>query len=223
MKTKWCIAAMWLLALLPLALVAVLYARLPDQVPMHWGIDGEVNRWGSKSELWLMGALGPLFALLFQFLPRLDPRKRSYEKFQKYYEATALVLTAFIAVIMGVTLAEILRPGTLSLGRVISALVGLLFLFLGNLMGKVKSNFFLGIRNPWTLSDPDVWNRTQRLSGRLSFVSGLLILLSSFLMGAIVIILLVFLCSVLCLVVPAVMSRVWYKRLHPPGDSPPDT
>ena len=135
MKTKWCIAAMWLLALLPLALVAVLYARLPDQVPMHWGIDGEVNRWGSKSELWLMGALGPLFALLFQFLPRLDPRKRSYEKFQKYYEATALVLTAFIAVIMGVTLAEILRPGTLSLGRVISALVGLLFLFVGNIMG----------------------------------------------------------------------------------------
>ena len=223
MKTKWCIAAMWLLALLPLALVAVLYARLPDQVPMHWGIDGEVNRWGSKSELWLMGALGPLFALLFQFLPRLDPRKRSYEKFQKYYEATALVLTAFIAVIMGVTLAEILRPGTLSLGRVISALVGLLFLFVGNLMGKVKSNFFMGIRNPWTLSDPDVWNRTHRLSGKLLFASGLLVLLSSFLLAELATFFLLAACSAVCLAVPAAMSRVWYKRLHPPGDSPPDT
>ena len=98
MKTKWCIAAMWLLALLPLLLVAVFYARLPDQVPMHWGIDGEVNRWGSKSELWLMGALGPLFALLFQFLPRLDPRKRSYEKFQKYYEATEEALANYLAI-----------------------------------------------------------------------------------------------------------------------------
>ena len=78
---------MWLLALLPLVLVAVFYARLPDQVPMHWGFDGEIDRYGSKNELWLMGALGPLFALLFQFLPRLDPKKRNYEKFQKYYEA----------------------------------------------------------------------------------------------------------------------------------------
>ena len=168
MKSKISIAALWLLALLPLALVAVFYARLPDEVPMHWGIDGTVDRYGSRNELWLMGALGPLFALLFQFLPRLDPRRRSYEKFQRYYEAAALVLTAFVSVMMGTVLLEILRPGAVSMGRVVSALVGLLFLFIGNMMGKVKSNFFLGIRNPWTLSDPDVWNRAHRLGAGLS-------------------------------------------------------
>ena len=72
MKTKRSIAAMWLLALVPLILVAALYARLPDQVPLHWGIDGAVNRYGSKNELWLLAALGPGTALLLQFLPRLD-------------------------------------------------------------------------------------------------------------------------------------------------------
>ena len=212
MKTKWCIAAMWLLALLPLLLVAVFYARLPDQVPMHWGIDGEIDRWGSKSELWLMGALGPLFALLFQFLPRLDPRKRSYEKFQKYYEATALVLTAFIAVIMGVTLAEILRPGTLSLGRVISALVGLLFLFVGNLMGKVKPNFFMGIRNPWTLSDPDVWNRAHRLGGGLFFLTGLVTVVSAILLPEPVTFAVLMAGTLLTALIPTVMSYLWYRR-----------
>ena len=212
MKTKWCIAAMWLLALLPLLLVAVFYTRLPDQVPMHWGIDGEVNRWGSKSELWLMGALGPLFALLFQFLPRLDPRKRSYEKFQKYYEATALVLTAFIAVIMGVTLAEILRPGTLSLGRVISALVGLLFLFVGNLMGKVKPNFFMGIRNPWTLSDPDVWNRAHRLGGGLFFLAGLVTVISALLLPEAVTFWVLLAGALAAALVPTVMSYLWYRK-----------
>ena len=59
---------MWVLALLPFLLVAALYSRLPDQVPMHWGVEGEINRWGSKNELWLIAALGPGMALLFQFL-----------------------------------------------------------------------------------------------------------------------------------------------------------
>ena len=58
MKSRMSIAAMWLLALAPLVLVAVCYSRLPDQVPMHWGFDGEINRYGSKNELWLMAALG---------------------------------------------------------------------------------------------------------------------------------------------------------------------
>ena len=148
MKSKKCIAAMWLLALLPLLLMAVFYARLPDRVPMHWGFDGEIDRYGSKNELWLIGALGPLFALLFQFLPRLDPKKRNYEKFHTCYEAFALVLVAFITVMMGVALLESFRPGTVFVGRVVSALVGSLFVFIGNLMGKVKPNFFLGIRTP---------------------------------------------------------------------------
>lgn len=136
MKSKLSIAAMWLLAFVPLVLVAALYRLLPDQVPMHWGFDGVVNRYGSKNELWFLAALGPVFALLFQFLPRLDPKKRSYERFQKYYEAFAVVMTAFIAVIMGIALVESFRPGTLSVGRAVSILLGLLFVFLGNMMGK---------------------------------------------------------------------------------------
>ena len=170
---KWNVALLWALALVPLVLVGAFYGRLPDQVPLHWGFDGEINGYGGKGELFLLAALGPGMALLFQILPRLDPKRRSYQRFQKYYVATALVIEAFMAVIVGVMLAEILRPGTLSIGRVISVLVGLLFMFLGNLMGKVKPNFFMGIRTPWTISDPDVWNRTHRLGGGLFFLAGL--------------------------------------------------
>ena len=176
MKSKLSIAAMWLLAFVPLVLVAALYRLLPDQVPMHWGFDGVVSRYGSKNELWFLAALGPVFALLFQFLPRLDPKKRSYERFQKYYEAFAVVMTAFIAVIMGIALVESFRPGTLSVGRAVSILLGLLFVFLGNMMGKIKPNYFFGVRTPWTLADPDVWNRSHRLAGRLFFLAGLVIL-----------------------------------------------
>ena len=213
MKRKGSILAMWLLALLPLVLVAVFYSRLPDQVPMHWGFDGEINRYGSKNELWLTGALGPLFALLFQFLPRLDPKRRNYEKFQTYYEAFSLVLVAFIAVMMGVALLESFRPGTLSMGRVVSALVGLLFLFVGNIMGKVKPNFFMGIRNPWTLSDPDVWNRAHRLGGGLFFLTGLVTVVSAILLPEPVTFAVLMAGTLLTALIPTVMSYFWYKKV----------
>ena len=212
MKNKWSIAAMWLLALLPFILVAAFYARLPDQIPMHWGFDGEIDRYGGKNELWLMAALGPLFALLFQFLPRLDPKKRNYERFHTYYEAFALVLVAFIAVMMGIALLESFRPGTVSIGRVVSALVGLLFLFLGNLMGKVKPNFFMGIRNPWTLSDPDVWNRTHRLGGGLFFLAGLAAVVSAPLLPEQVTFWVLMAGVLAAALIPTVMSYVWYRR-----------
>ena len=213
MKRKGSILAMWLLALLPLVLVAVFYSRLPDQVPMHWGFDGEINRYGSKNELWLTGALGPLFALLFQFLPRLDPKRRNYEKFQTYYEAFSLVLVAFIAVMMGVALLESFRPGTLSMGRVVSALVGLLFLFVGNLMGKVKPNFFMGIRNPWTISNPDVWNRAHRLGGGLFFLTGLVTVVSAILLPEPVTFAVLMAGTLLTTLIPTVMSYFWYKKV----------
>ena len=212
MKRKGSILAMWLLALLPLVLVAVFYSRLPDQVPMHWGFDGEINRYGSKNELWLTGALGPLFALLFQFLPRLDPKRRNYEKFQTYYEAFSLVLVAFIAVMMGVALLESFRPGTLSMGRVVSALVGLLFLFVGNLMGKVKPNFFMGIRTPWTISDPDVWNRAHRLGGGLFFLTGLVTVISAVLLPEAVTFRVLLAGALAAALVPTVMSYLWYRK-----------
>ena len=213
MKRKGSILTMWLLALLPLVLVAVFYSRLPDQVPMHWGFDGEINRYGSKNELWLIGALGPLFALLFQFLPRLDPKRRNYEKFQTYYEAFSLVLVAFTSVMMGVALLESFRPGSLSMGRVVSALVGLLFLFVGNLMGKVKSNFFMGIRNPWTLSDPDVWNRAHRLGGGLFFLTGLVTVVSAILLPEPVTFAVLMAGTLLTALIPTVMSYFWYKKV----------
>ena len=212
MKTKWSIAAMWLLAMVPLILVAALYARLPDQVPLHWGFDGEINGYGGKGELFLLAALGPGMALLFQILPRLDPKRRSYERFRKYYVATALVIEAFMAVIMGVMLAEILRPGTLSIGRVISVLVGLLFMFLGNLMGKVKPNFFMGIRTPWTISDPDVWNRTHRLGGGLFFLTGLVTVVSALLLPEAVTFWVLLAGALAAALVPTVMSYLWYRK-----------
>lgn len=176
MKSKKTVLLMWALALLPVVMLALAWSRLPEQVPIHWNVHNQVDRWASPAALWGLCAVGPVVALLFQFLPRLDPKRENYEKFQSKYELVAVSTLLLLAVVMAVTLAETLWPGRLNVGKVICLVMGVLFLVLGNLMGKVKPNWFLGFRTPWALSDPDVWNKTQRLAGWVLFLSGCLLI-----------------------------------------------
>lgn len=181
MKSKKAIVVMWVLALLPAAMLALAWSHLPERVPFHWDVHGQVDNWASPTALWGLCAIGPVVALLFQFLPRLDPKRENYEKFQGKYELVALVVLFFMAAIMAVTLVESLWPGRLDVGRLACLAVGGMLLVLGNLMGKIKSNWFLGFRTPWALSDPDVWNKTQRMGGWVFVISGALLIFSSLL------------------------------------------
>ncbi len=172
MKNKRMIALMWALALLPLLMVALCWTWLPEQVPVNWGFDGQVS-YGSRNTLWVMAGLAPLLALLLQLLPKIDPRRENYEKFRRFYETFAALFPLFVVLVTAIMLLEAFRPGTVNVGRVIGAVVSLLFLALGAFIGKVKTNWFMGFRTPWALSDPDVWNKTQRLGGWVFFLAGL--------------------------------------------------
>ena len=78
MKSKKAIALMWLLSLLPFVLVALAWPHLPEKVPTHWGVGGQVDAYGSPSTLWLLCAINLPIAAGMQFLPRLDPKKENY-------------------------------------------------------------------------------------------------------------------------------------------------
>ena len=81
----------------------------------------------------------------------------------------------------GVIITETLHPGTLSVPMFILLSTGILFVVIGNFMPKFKSNFYMGIKNPWTLSSDQVWRKTHRLGGKLYAGCGILTLLSSLL------------------------------------------
>lgn len=173
MKSKRAIVLMWVISLLPFALVALAWPYLPERVPTHWGLNGQVDGWSSPATLWLLCAISPLLSLGMQFLPRLDPKKENYEKFQSRYDFFGPLVPVILLVCIALTLSESLWPGRINVGRTIGLTLGVLFLIIGNLMGKVKTNWFLGFRTPWALSDPDVWTKTQRMGGWVLFLSGL--------------------------------------------------
>ena len=157
-------------------MVAVLYPKLPEMVPVHWDLDGGVT-YGEKIKLFPMAGLSLVFGILMPLLAKIDPRKQNYERFADAYFGTRIILLVFMIVMMSITLTESLYPGLLQVGRVVCAMVAVLFILLGNLMPKFKSNFFTGMKTPWALSSENVWNKTQRLGGRLFFFGGLVILM----------------------------------------------
>lgn len=74
----------WVLSLLPAAMTAVFYSRLPAEIPMQWDLAGHMN-YETRWHLWIVAGMAPLFAVLFYFLPRFDPKSKNYDKFSDAY------------------------------------------------------------------------------------------------------------------------------------------
>ena len=211
MKSKKAILLMWIVSLLPFVLVAIAWPYLPERIPGHWGLNGQIDRYDAPATLWLMCAVGPLLSLGFQFLPRLDPKRENYEKFQPYYDFFGPLVPLLLLLCIAVTLSESLWPGRINVARAIGLMVGVLFLIIGNIMGKVKTNWFMGFRTPWALSDPDVWNKTQRLGGWTFFLSGLSAVILSLLAPVQVFFAVFFAILFLGIALTYFMSWKWFK------------
>lgn len=175
----------------------ILYPRLPDQIPLHWNIHGEVDRYGDKlqSTFLLPGVNLLLFILLFA-LPKIDPRKQSYLKFNNVYTIFRWIMHIFLAIIYLLTLLHAIMgpegvPTFLDISNIVPFFVSILFIIIGNYLGKIKDNFFVGIRTPWTLSSKEVWFKTHRLAGKLFVLSGILGMIGSLFNGTISFIMLI--------------------------------
>ena len=201
----------YVLAICNLGLAAVLYPALPDQIPMNWGIDGTVS-YNDKIQLFMLCGMSVLVAVMLDVLPHIDPRKKNYQKFGSYYDGFCIFMQAFLLGMTGIVLTESFRPGTISVPVVVMIIVGILFLFLGNMMPKVKSNFYMGIKTPWALSSDEVWRKTHRLGGKCFFLSGLIMIVSAFLPNQQFTFWLTMVCVLVACFIPGVMSYVWWRQ-----------
>ena len=154
-----------------------LYPIMPDLIPSHWNAAGQVN--GYMSKLWglfLVPVIMAGFVALFVLLPRIDPLKKNYDKFRRYYDGFILVFVIYLLVIQ----AQILLWSTgiqISPNMTFPILFGMLFIYLGFLIEHAEQNWFVGIRTPWTLSSESVWKKTHILGGKLFKIAGLVCLL----------------------------------------------
>jgi uncharacterized membrane protein len=191
--------------------------HLPERIPTHWNLAGEVDGYSPQ---WFLFLFGPGFMLIntlvFLALPILSPKKASVESFPETYRYIALVVTAMLGYLYGVLLYASLT-GLVDAPRAIFGGVAVLFAMLGNVLGKTRRNFFIGIRTPWTLSSERVWYATHRMAAKAMVASGLLCL-------AVVLIepkLWIAVCAAILAaggLLPVAYSLVYYKRLESRGE-----
>lgn len=163
----------WVFALLPLAVTLAVYPALPDTIPLHWNLAGEIDGWAAKSQAFVLAAVCPAVSLLLRVAPRLDPRSGNYRRFSRGYFAIRLACAVFFCLIQGITLGAAFHPAAFPSDRLLLGSMGLLLCVLGNFMPKFKHNYFCGIRTPWSLASEENWWRTHRLGGPLWFWGGL--------------------------------------------------
>jgi len=212
-RTYYLIAMSLIVATLVATLVA--YPHLPASVATHWGMDDQPNGYSPKWALFLMGpGFMAAMLLLMRSLPWLSPKHFEVAAFRSTYLQIMLMLICMFAYIYAVILWANLGHG-LNVGRAIVGAVCLLFALMGNVMGKIRRNFYIGVRTPWALANERVWNATHRLAAKTFVAGGIagLVLTSMGIDGWPTIT--VLLAGAL---VPAVYSLVSYKKLERGGE-----
>ena len=201
-----------LVLLIPVIVGLILWDKLPDSIPIHWGINGEPDNWSGKP----FAVFGlPAFMLAVQwicaFACTADPK---YEN----YNPKMMKLVLWICPGIGLILSCIVYPAALGYSissKVIAPLiVGILFIIMGNLLPKCRQTYTMGIKLPWTLASEANWNATHRFGGKVWVFGGIVTLLTA-LIGNFWVLMVIL---ALMVVLPTVYSYRYYCK-HEKGVS----
>lgn len=154
-----------LITALPILVGLILWNQLPEQVATHFNFAGEADGWSSKA----FAVIGlPLILVGVHVICTVatlaDPRKQNIS--DKIFRLVLWITPCISLLVMGGTYAYALGYDV-DIARITMILMAAVFLLLGNYMPKCRQNYTVGIKVPWTLADPENWNKTHRFAGWL--------------------------------------------------------
>ncbi len=201
-----------LLCLIPILIGLLIYNQLPEQMPIHWNINGEIDGYASKNFAIIYL---PLFLFLIDLFTKFmivnDPKRAGHPK--KMLNVLKYMIP-FLS--MSITILMIAEGRGYQINFVnlfFECLVGIIFLLIGNYLPKVRQNHVMGIKLPWTLSDEDNWNKTNRLGGYIFMSAGLVMLIIPFLnLSSNVTGVIIVACIFAVVIIPSVYSYSLYKK-----------
>lgn len=207
--------AFWISVLLVAATLGVAlwaWLALPPGagVPTHYlGLDGRRHAGLSRMVLWVIPFVSAVVTLAMTFGPRL--MGRSVEAYApELYGMILISVTGLLLVTESTLIARAFDAGY-NVMRPVAMATGVLLLAVGNYLGKARQNAVVGIKTPWTLADPRVWDKTHRFTGRAMFVGGLALIGSGVALhggnqlGIAI---------ALCTAVPALAGVAWSRMLY---------
>lgn len=195
-----------LVCLLPLVYGLMIFDRLPDEIPTHWNFAGEVDDYSSKGfAVFGMPVLLAVLNLVVQIGMAADPKHVNNSEKIKIMIAWFVPVLTLVVVPICLLAAQGIQ---IDVGFVITLVIGILFLLIGNYLPKCRQNYTIGIKVPWTLNSEENWNKTHRLAGFVWILGSLLIIFSAFFGHEIVL----FPAVLFMVLIPVVYSFALYKK-----------
>ncbi|MEN9684298.1 MAG: hypothetical protein RLZZ28_84 [Bacteroidota bacterium] len=205
---------MLLLVSTPIVYTAFIYASLPATIPTHFDINGKPNGFGSKDTIWFITVLLSVIALglylLMTNLAKIDPKKTAGQT-PELYQQLAIVLVGFLTAV-NLVIVYSTQGGSIQVTKFLLPLLGLFFMALGFYMPRVKPNYFVGFRLPWTLENEENWMLTHRLVGKLWVPGGLFIFLMSLFLPSPYNFILFLLTTLVITIIPVIFSYRHFKK-----------
>lgn len=170
-----------LICLIPMVFGVIMWNKLPDPMPTHFGADNQPNGYSSKA----FAVFGlPLFMIAMEwlclFMSSVDPRRKNL---------APKVITLVLYIIPVISLIASGGMYAMALGYnfnmsfFMSMLLGVIFIVIGNYLPKCRQTYTLGIKLPWTLANEENWNKTHRMAGPLWMIGGAVQMALAFLPG----------------------------------------
>lgn len=181
-KNKFKVVISSIIVLLPVLFGIIMWNDLPDIMTTHWGADGNADGFGGKA----FAVFGLPFILLAVHLVCILftlSDKRQKEQDPKALGIIFWIIPAVSLFANGIMYHAALG-GEFNPASFLPALLGLMFIFIGNYLPKVKQNRTLGIKISWTLNNEENWNKTHRFGGKVWLIGGVIMLFSGFLPAA---------------------------------------
>ena len=169
--------------LLPILLGLLLWSKLPDLVPMHWGINGEVDGWESKTRaVFLMPCFCAAMQLFLLVMTSIDPRRKAIHSKPMM---VVIWLIPVLSLVINVAVYLIALGFKVNMVEIILILLGVFFVLIGNYMPKLKKNYTVGIKVPWALNSEENWIRTHRFGGKVYVITGIVCIITGLLVNLI--------------------------------------
>ena len=194
---------LWILAILPLAVTACVFQFLPDKIPAHYNFTGEIDRWGSKYEIFMYPIVVIVMAIFWECLCSYYRKKsKSVEDEKQRAEAasnakvigiTAISTAVLFNILHYISLYKACTTTELSVAnaeldsiKITCILMGILFIFLGNVLPKTKLNGTIGLRCTYSMYNDVTWSKSNRFGGFALVIVGVITVITSLIFNGVI-------------------------------------
>lgn len=172
-----------ILMLLPLLAILAALLFLPEEIPAHYGFDGQVDRWGSKYETLIFPALTISFGLFMLLISKISAKQeKTGTNNEKICIITGIICLLLFNALTGYYLymafhnVKDLFSASIDVNQVEFTLLGILLIVVGNMMPKARLNSVMGLRTSWSMKNEVTWRKSQRFGGITFMIVGILMI-----------------------------------------------